>query len=73
MMALLSLAYFVFRGGQALFYERLILLALAFLSAGSIMVLVKLSARAPFSFFHLFSYLCASEIIPLVIIIKIFF
>lgn len=72
-MAMLSLIYFIFKGGQAVFYERLIVLALLLLSAGSIMVLIKLLARAPFSFFHLFSYLCASEIIPLVIIIKIFF
>ena len=72
-MAVLSLLYFVFKGGQAVFYERLIILALVLLSIGSVMVLIKLLARAPFSFFHLFSYLCASEIIPLVIIIKIFF
>jgi hypothetical protein len=72
-MAILSLVYFVFKGDQPLFYERLIILALVLLSIGSVMVLIKLLARAPFSFFHLFSYLCASEIIPLVIIIKIFF
>lgn len=72
-MALLSLAYFMFKGEQGIFYERLIVLALLLMSAGSVMVLIKLLARAPFSFFHLFSYLCASEIIPLVIIIKIFF
>ena len=72
-MTLLSLGYFIFKGEQPVFYERLIILALVLLSAGSIMVLIKLLARADFSFFHLFSYLCASEIIPLVIIIKIFF
>jgi len=72
-MALLSLVYFVLQGGQAFFYRQLIVLALALMSAGSIMVFIKLLARAPFSFFHLFSYLCISEIIPLVIIIKIFF
>jgi hypothetical protein len=72
-MSLLSLGYFIFKGEQSVFYERLIVLALMLLSAGSVMVLIKLLARAPFSFFHLFSYLCASEIIPLVIIIKIFF
>ena len=73
MMTILSLIYFVFKGGQPLFYKQLIVLALALMSAGSVMVLIKLLARAPFSFFHLFSYLCVSEIIPLVIIIKIFF
>jgi hypothetical protein len=72
-MAILSLLYFIFKGGQPLFYERLIIIALGLLSVGSFMVLIKLMARASFSFFHLFSYLCASEIIPLVIIIKIFF
>ena len=73
MMAVLSLIYFVFKGGQALFYRQLIIMALVLMSAGSFMVLIKLLARAPFSLFHLFSYLCASEIIPLVVIIKIFF
>jgi hypothetical protein len=72
-MAMLSFIYFIFKGEQGVFYARLIVLALLLLSAGSVMVLIKLLARAPFSFFHLFSYLCASEIIPLVIIIKIFF
>jgi len=72
-MALLSLGYFIFKGEQPAFYERIIILSLMLLSVGSIMVLIKLLARADFSFFHLFSYLCASEIIPLVIIIKIFF
>jgi hypothetical protein len=72
-MAILSLLFFVFKGDQPLFYERLMILALVLLSVGSVMVLIKLLARSPFSFFHLFSYLCASEIIPLVIIIKIFF
>jgi hypothetical protein len=73
MMSVLSLLYFAIKGGQALFYRQLIIMALVLLSAGSVMVLIKLLARAPFSLFHLFSYLCASEIIPLVIIIKIFF
>jgi hypothetical protein len=72
-MALLSLLFFIFKGAEPLFFRRLIILSLFLLSIGSVMVLIKLLARAPFSFFHLFSYLCASEIIPLVIIIKIFF
>ena len=70
-MAILSLSYFIFKGEQATFYQRLIILALVLLSLGSVMVLIKLLARAPFSFFHLFSYLCGSEIIPLMILIKV--
>lgn len=69
----LSLIYFIFRGQETVFYRNMILLALTLLGIGSVMALIKLLPRAPFSLFHLFSYLCASEIIPLVIIIKIFF
>ncbi|MBY0435682.1 MAG: DUF4271 domain-containing protein [Cyclobacteriaceae bacterium] len=73
MMALLSLVYFIFKGNNPLFYQRIMIAALMLMSVGPVMVLVKLLARAPFSLFHLFSYLCASEIIPLVVIIKVFF
>ena len=72
-MSILSLVYFTIRGREPVFYERLIVLALFLLSIGSVTVLIKLLARASFTFFHLFSYLCVSEIIPLENIIKIFF
>lgn len=35
------------------------------------MVGLKLMRRSPFRFFHLFSYLCASELIPVVILVKV--
>lgn len=72
-MAVLSLLFFTIRVDAAVFYERLIVLGLVLLSIGSLVVLFKLLGKARFSFFHLFSYLCVSEFIPLVIIIKIFF
>ena len=72
-MALLSLVFFIFRVDRPLLYEQLIVLGLILLSIGSVVVLIKLLGKARFSFFHLFSYLCVSEFIPLVIIIKIFF
>jgi hypothetical protein len=72
-MGMATMVYFMFRGVQTVFFEKVMVWALVLLSVGSVMVLIKLLARAPFSFLHLFSYLCASEIIPLVIIIKIFF
>jgi hypothetical protein len=72
-MGMATLVYFMFRGVQTVFFEKVMVWALVLLSAGSVMVLIKLLARASFSFLHLFSYLCASEIIPLVVIIKIFF
>ncbi len=72
-MAVLSLTFFTFRVDEPLFYERLVVLGLILLSMGSLVVLAKLTGKSRFSFFHLFSYLCISEFIPMVIIIKIFF
>lgn len=72
-LAILSLLFFIFRVDAPIFYERLVVLGLILLIVGSVFVLVKLLGKSRFSFFHLFSYLCVSEFIPLVIIIKIFF
>lgn len=72
-MALMSLVFFTFRVDSPILYERLIALGLVLLTIGSIAVLLKLLRKSRFSFFHLFSYLCISEFIPLVIIFKIFF
>lgn len=38
-----------------------------------IILFLKLMSRVPFHIFHLFLYLCASELIPLVILIKVVF
>jgi hypothetical protein len=68
----LSILFFVFRIDSPAWYERLIGLGLLMLTTGSVMVLRKLLRRSHFSFFHLFSYLCVSEFIPLVILFKLF-
>lgn len=72
-LALLSLVLFVFQVSAAAWYERLIGIGLTLLTIGSGMVLMKLLRKSRLSFFHLFSYLCISEFIPLVILFKIFF
>lgn len=36
-----------------------------------IIIWLKLLRRSPFRFFHLFSYLCGSELIPIVILVKV--
>ena len=38
-----------------------------------VLIFFKLSRRVGFSMFHLFSYLCATEIIPLIITIKVLY
>lgn len=72
-MALASLVFFAFRVDSPQLFEQLISLGLALLTIGSLAVLLKLLQKSRFSFFHLFSYLCVSEFIPLVIIFKIFY
>jgi hypothetical protein len=72
-LAVLSLLLFVFRVASPQWYEQLVVIALALLTLGSGVVLMKLLRKSRLSFFHLFSYLCISEFIPLVILFKIFF
>jgi len=69
----LSVMLFVFGVSSSVWYERLIVIGLMMLTVGSAMVLMKLLRKSQTSFFHLFSYLCVSEFIPLVILFRIFF
>ena len=69
--ALLSISYFIFRGQNPEFYSYLFY-GFGFLSFfWVILIYLKLLTKVPFRFFHLFSYLCVSEIIPMVIIFKV--
>lgn len=72
-LSVISVIYFVFQVRTPAWYERLIALGLLMLTMGSMVVFLKLLGRLRFSLFHLFSYLCISEFIPLVILFKIFF
>jgi hypothetical protein len=72
-LAVLSLLLFMFRASSPRWYEQLVVIALVLLTLGSGVVLMKLSRKSRISFFHLFSYLCISEFIPLVILFKIFY
>ncbi len=72
-LAAIGLLFFIFRVDSPEWYERLIALGLLLLTVGSMVVFLKLLGRLRFSLFHLFSYLCISEFIPLVILFKIFF
>jgi len=73
LLAAISLIYFIFEvRGQNYFFHLLTILSIVF-TVGAVATYFKLIARMPFHFFHLFSYLCASEIIPLMVLIKVFF
>ena len=65
--------YFTVRGDSEDFFE----VFLSFVIMASIawigVAFFKLSGRSEHSLFHLFSYICATEIIPLLITVKVLF
>ncbi|MFM9839085.1 MAG: DUF4271 domain-containing protein [Cyclobacteriaceae bacterium] len=73
LLAAICTIYFVMGVRQEnYFFHLLTILSLVFI-LGTALMYFKLLAKMPFHFFHLFSYLCASEIIPLMILVKVFF
>ena len=69
--AVLSLGYFILEGQSPEFYMYLMYAVSALAGLWIVLIYLKLLTKVPFRFFHLFSYLCISEIIPMVIIFKI--
>ncbi|MBI3219041.1 MAG: DUF4271 domain-containing protein [Bacteroidetes bacterium] len=71
--AFLCILFYVFKVQQNNYFEMLIYILSGIFVAGILITYFKLLSRMPFHFFHLFSYLCASEIIPLLVLMKVFF
>lgn len=65
--------YFISRGDDAGYYVAFLSVVVAVLVAWIVVAFFKLSGRTGHSLFHLFSYLCATEIIPLIITVKVLF
>lgn len=72
-LSLIILIYFVGRVESPDYYTNLVVLLGWLLMAWVALIFVKLLSKSPFSGFHLFSYLCATEIFPLVIFFEILF
>jgi len=70
-MGLLAIVYFIFHSQNPTLFYNLLVLGSILVTAGTIFLFVKLLARTGFPIFHLFSYLCATEIIPLMILGKV--
>jgi Domain of unknown function (DUF4271) len=62
---------FMFKGSDGGFYVVLLQSAAGLLVLSGAITFLKIGSITRFHFFHLFSYFCASEIIPLVILLKI--
>jgi hypothetical protein len=65
--------YFISRGDHKFIFVVFLSVVVATLIAWIGMAFLKLSGRSGHSMFHLFSYLCATEIIPLLITVKVLF
>jgi hypothetical protein len=63
--------YFISRGQNATMYQAVLWIITIVLSSIMVLVFLKLIRRSECSIFHLFSYICATEIIPFLITIKL--
>ncbi|HRK53770.1 MAG TPA: DUF4271 domain-containing protein [Cyclobacteriaceae bacterium] len=68
---LVCICYFVFKIQSPEAYSFLIGAIVLLLIVWVVVIGLKLMRRSTFRFFHLFSYLCASELIPIVILVKV--
>lgn len=65
--------YFILHGQNENFHE-ILLKTISWLLVGwMFLIILKLSKRMSHSMFHLFSYICATELIPLLITIKVLY
>lgn len=65
--------YFISHGQDIYFYITLLSILLFALILWIVLVFLKLSNRIEHSMFHLFSYICATEVIPLLLTAKVLF
>lgn len=65
--------YFIINGSNEGWYSFLYASLRWIMVGWVILVFLKLIRRAPFSAFHLFSYICATELIPFLIAVKVLY
>lgn len=70
-MGLVMLGYFVLEIEKPDFFYFLLAAYCAFMMLSTLFLYFKLMTRTSSSVFHLFSYLCGSEIISMMILIKV--
>ncbi|HZY80126.1 MAG TPA: DUF4271 domain-containing protein [Cyclobacteriaceae bacterium] len=65
--------YFVLATKSPQYYQALITLTAWIMAGWGILIFLKLLNKSPYPVFHLFSYLCASEFFPIIILFKSLF
>lgn len=71
--SIIIFTYFILRGRQEIFFITFLSLVAGALIAWVLLAFLKLNGKSEHSMFHLFSYICATEIIPLLITVKVLF
>lgn len=66
-------SYYIMRGQNESIFVAFLSLIVATLIVWMFIVFMKLNGKTEHSMFHLFSYICATELIPLLITIKVLF
>jgi hypothetical protein len=73
MLSVAVFVYYISRGQSVSLYVMFLTSLIVTLAGWIIIAILKLNPRIEHSMFHLFSYICATEIIPLLITIKVLF
>lgn len=69
----LVFSYYILRGQNETIFVTFLSLIVATLIAWIFIIFMKLNGKTEHSMFHLFSYICATELIPLLITVKVLF
>jgi len=72
-LSIILVFYFMLTTKSPHYYQNLILLSGWIMGGWAILIFLKLLNKSPYSVFHLFSYLCASEFFPMIILFKSLF
>ncbi len=65
--------YFILTTKSPAYYQNIIVVTAWIMAGWAILIFLKLLNKSPYSVFHLFSYLCASEFFPIIILFKSLF
>ena len=71
LLTLILITYHLLHGQQKGVYVFLLETVSWILGGWAILLFLKLTNRIPYAVFHLFSYICATEIIPFLLIVKV--
>jgi hypothetical protein len=72
-LSIVLIFYFILTTKSPHYYENLIVLTAWVMAGWGVLIFLKLLNKSTYSVFHLFSYLCASEFFPMIILFKSLF